>query len=617
MTFAGPGIDETMTPSHVAAILAAKLAEVTAERDERDAQLAEQDAQLAEQDAKLAEAKADYQRLRTRYRELMEELVLLKRRLFVAKAERVDTSQLELEFAELSKQLDALAGEVADEDGDSDSDGDIGSGSGDGDSHDDDNRKSPKGKSKGKRKRRPKGRRNLAGADNMPTIELELSDELFEQLVADGKAERIGYETAHKVAYERGGHRRLRIQRVKYRALNAQGESTIETTPRPPELLRRCMAAPSTLAHVASQKCCDGMPLYRLEDISARDGFRIDRGTMSRWLEDLGATLGATIVRAMSQDARANAFCIMTDATGFAVQPGPRDGPRRPCRKGHYFVQIADRDHILFSFHSKHTTQVVRGLFNGFEGYIQADAASVYDALFRPCGDDEGDGCKRVEVGCWSHARRKFWEAALAKEVAAREALLRMGKLFALDDKLRGKRCPPSKLAKLRNQHLRPLVEEFLTFAEREYERLKDRRGSLRSAFGYCVRQADALRAFLDDGRLRMTNNFSERELRKIVRIRDAALFAGSDLHAEAMGHILSLVASARLHNLDPERYLRDMIRVLPHWPRERFLELAPKYWQATHDNLDPDQLAAELGPLSVPDAIAIADDDTAEQPTA
>ncbi len=72
-----------MTPSHVAAVLAAKLAEVTAERDERDAQLAEQDAQLAE-------AKADYQRLRKRYRELMEELVLMKRRLFVAKAERVE-----------------------------------------------------------------------------------------------------------------------------------------------------------------------------------------------------------------------------------------------------------------------------------------------------------------------------------------------------------------------------------------------------------------------------------------------------------------------------------------------------------------------------------------------
>jgi len=356
------------------------------------------------------------------------------------------------------------------------------------------------------------------------------------------------------------------------------------------------------LAHLATQKFCDGLPLYRLEDICARDGLRLDRGTMSRWFEDLGASFGATVVAAMEADALANAFCIATDATGFAVQPGSRDGPRRPCRKGHYFARLADRDHILFDYRDRHTSLVVRAMFKDFEGYIQADAASVYDALFRPSDDDDGDGKQRREVGCWSHARRKYWEAAFAKEPVAREALLRIAKLFELDAKLRGKRRPPSQIAKLRDEHLRPLVEEFLAFAEREYERVKDRRGSLRSALGYSVRQADALRAFLDDGRLRMDNNLTEGALRKIVRIRDASLFAGSDDHAEAAGHILSLIASARLHDLDPERYLRDLIRVLPHWPRERFLELSPLHWAATRAGLDPHQLAAELGPLRVPD---------------
>ncbi|HHH31756.1 MAG TPA: transposase domain-containing protein [Polyangiaceae bacterium] len=96
-----------------------------------------------------------------------------------------------------------------------------------------------------------------------------------------------------------------------------------------------------------------------------------------------------------------------------------------------------------------------------------------------------------------------------------------------------------------------------------------------------------------------MDNNLSEGQLRKVVRIRDAALFAGSDEHA---GHILSLIASARLHELDPERYLRDVIRILPHWPRQRFLELAPLHWRATRDRLDPQELDAELRPLHVPD---------------
>jgi hypothetical protein len=197
--------------------------------------------------------------------------------------------------------------------------------------------------------------------------------------------------------------------------------------------------------------------------------------------------------------------------------------------------------------------------------------------------------------------RRKYWEAALAKEVVAREALLRISKLFETDQRCRGTRRPPSKVTRLRHEHLQPQLEEFLAFAEAEYAKVQDRRGALRSALGYTVRQADALRAFLNDGRLRMDNNLSEGELRKVVRIRDASLFAGSDLHAASAGHLLTLLASARLHELDPERYLRDLIRVLPLWPKDRFLELAPKFWSATRARLDPQQLDAEVGFLDVP----------------
>jgi hypothetical protein len=69
---------------------------------------------------------------------------------------------------------------------------------------------------------------------------------------------------------------------------------------------------------------------------------------------------------------------------------------------------------------------------------------------------------------------------------------------------------------------------------------------------------------------------------------RKAWLFVGSDDHAESAGHIFSLIASCRLHGLDPEAYLRDLFRVLAHWPRDRYLELAPKYWASTRARLDP-----------------------------
>jgi hypothetical protein len=100
---------------------------------------------------------------------------------------------------------------------------------------------------------------------------------------------------------------------------------------------------------------------------------------------------------------------------------------------------------------------------------------------------------------------------------------------------------------------------------------------------------------------LQASHNRSERELRRIAVGRKGWLFIGSHDHGEAAGHIFSLVASARVHRLNPEGYLRDLFRVLAHWPRDRYLELAPKYWGQTRARLDVAELAAEIGPLTVP----------------
>jgi len=203
------------------------------------------------------------------------------------------------------------------------------------------------------------------------------------------------------------------------------------------------------------------------------------------------------------------------------------------------------------------------------------------------------------EVGCWAHCRRKFYEAAIAKDRVAREALFRIGYLF--DNERKWSKEPPAKRKLLRLQFTKPLLDDFFAWATLEHDKVKDQRGLLRTAFGYALRQRQALCRFLDDGRLRIDNNASERALRPIAVGRKAWLFVGSDDHAEAAANLFSLIASCKLHHLDPEAYLRDLVRVLAHWPRERYLELAPKYWARTRARLDPRELAAPLGKLTIP----------------
>ena len=566
------------------------MGEASSSRAETEARIAALEAAHAEERAvlttQIAQLTKERDQLRASHERVRLELELLKRRIFVAKAERVDTAQLELEFAEKLRALEELAGTL----------GMPQEGAEPGVVGDD-----AEGVAKKKRKG---GRRDLAQTP-IEVRRVELDDPLFEQLVQDGKATKIGFEESRKLAWQRGGMRLLVVARVKYRAVDAQGNAALETTPMPKETFPRSLAAPSLLAHIVVDKYCDGLPLHRMEDRFARDGVPLDRGTMCRWVEDAGATAGATVVAAMRDDALRTAFCIATDATGIAVQPVRTPGAytRKACRRAHYFVQVADRDHVFFEYTPRETSAAVGEMFKGFSGYVQADAKSVYDALYAdPDEEPPDDGGLRHEVGCWAHTRRKFWEATAAKSVVAREGLARIGRIYELDATWRSK--SPSECKRLRDAHLRPHVDAFFVWVADEYARVEHERGLLRDALGYAHRQRAALTRFLDDGRLELDNNRSERALRRIAVGRKAWLFVGSDDHGESAGNLFTLIASARLHRLDPEAYVRDLFRVLAHWPRDRYLELAPKYWAATRALLDQAQLDAEIGPLSVPDPL-------------
>jgi hypothetical protein len=554
------------------------------------ARIAELETTLAKVTAERDKVTAERDKLRRAYEQLKEQLELLRRRIFVAKAERIDVTQLELEFAQTKAKLDALAKEI-----DAPVTPTITTAA-------DDPAAPPPPIPKPRSK--PTGRRNLAD-EAMPEERIEILDPTRE-----GTAERIDFEESYKVKYRRGGHVRLVIARAKYKtepAADAVGReekpmAEIVTAPMPKELFPRGLLAPTMIAHLVVQKYRWGLPFHRQSRMMAAQGFAIDDGTMCRYAEDLGATLGC-IVDAMAKEAKETAFCLSTDATGVCIQPEPAR-QRQACRKGHFFVVLADKDHVFFEFQAKHTSAAVCAMFRGFGGYIQADAHAVYDAVFRGEARAHPDDETPKEVGCWSHCRRRAWEAAVvAKDDAAREALLRMRKLFELEEEW--KHLAPAQRLARRQLISRRLVDDFFTWAAEQYARVKDTRGLVASAFGYAVRQQAALRRFLEDGRLPMTNNHCERALRGIATGRRAWMFFGSDDHATAAANLFSLIASCELHGIDAETYLAEIIHVLPFWPSARYLELAPKYWAATRERIPAAQLDVEIGEISVPPPMA------------
>jgi transposase len=560
------------------------LQSATLDRQQLVERVAHLEAALAGTQTTLARVTAERDKLRRAYEQLKEQVELLRRRIYIAKAERVDVTQLEMEFAETRAKLDALAKQL-------DDDAALPAATDGAESDPADPPPSAKTRSK------PTGRRNLADED-LPEERVEIRDPAFEG------QEPISFEESYKLKYRRAGHVRLVVARAIYQTeraaeQDAEGaQSVLITTKMPRELFPRGLLAPSMIAHVLVQKYRWGLPFHRQARMSEAEGFRLDDGTMCRYAEDAGATLGC-IVEAMAKEAKATAFCLSTDATGVCIQPEP-GRQRQACRKGHFFVVLADQDHVFFEFQAKHTSAAVCEMFRGFSGYIQADAHAIYDAVFRGEARIGPHDETPLEVGCWAHCRRKAWEAAVvAKDAAAREALLRMCKLFDLEEQWAA--LAPAQRHARRQLVSRPLVDDFFAWVREQYARVKDTRGLVATAFGYAVRQETALRRFLDDGRLPMTNNHSERALRGIAAGRRVWLFFGSDDHASAAANLFSLIASCELHRLDPETYLAEIIHVLPFWPRDRYLELAPKYWAATRARIPAAQLAVEIGDITVP----------------
>jgi transposase len=470
--------------------------------------------------------------------------------------------------------------------------------------------KPPQGKPKGEKKRHPHGRRRL-DLTNLPVERVEIEPE--EVLAAGRKGfVRIGEETSERVAYRPGEYFRLQLVRGKWVriqdliqeapipnpvATDASAEeqkdapqderSPVIVAPLPESVWPKGMADPSAVADVIISKYDDCMPLHRQERISARHGFRVPRSTQSAWL-GMAYSFCHHIVEAMLAEARAKAFCIATDATGVPVRnPFEKkddktvDGMRRRCEKWHVFVFIADRDHVIFRYTPEHTGPAVQAMLNGFCGHLLADAAGIYDILFRDYG--------MTEVSCWFHLRRYFWRAIDADRERAFEALSLIAKLFEIEREC--KAIPMPERTQRRASQAGPVLDLFEKWLAR-HRGTADPRGPLAAAITYYDNQRVGLRRFLEDGRLRMDNNISENELRKLVLGRLNWTFFENETGLDWYTTFRSLIASCWLHQLNPQLYLEQVLRLAPHWPVNRVLELSPKYWAATLAALDARQRA-------------------------
>jgi len=438
-------------------------------------------------------------------------------------------------------------------------------------------------------RRHAHGRRKL-DLTSLPRQQLQIDPP--EVIAANGDGFRlVGEEVSSRLAFRPGTYVHVEVVRRKWArvervAVDLDGAGLPDRA-LPPVVIAelpdcvwpRYMADPSAIANVVVSKYGDILPLNRQQTISRRHGFELARSTLCDWL---GGAYDALyrIVDAMHADALAHAHCIATDATSARLKG------KGSCDLWHVFVLIADRDHIVFRHAPEHTGDIALSLFEGFEGFLLADATSILDVVFR---EEPG-----TEVGCWAHLRRYAWKAIETERDLAYEMLALIWQLFALEREW--KDLAPDERLEQRRARAAPVLTALDRWIE-EHRDVAEPRGRMRAAMTYYENQRVALRQFLRDGRLPIHNNGSERQLRNLVLGRANWLYFANETGLAWYCTFRSLIASCALHNLNPQDYLEQVLRLAPHWPVTRMLDLTPKHWKATVANLD-DRHRAILTPL-------------------
>jgi len=496
----------------------------------------------------LADSMVRAQMERDNYKKMYElalfELERYRRGLFGKKAESVPLEQLRLAFERLIPPI------------------------GNADVDDNDDEPQLQGGTAHPKHNKLKRRRELP--DDLPIVRIEAP---HDELANDPQYVKIGEDVSEVVEWQRGHFVKVQYVRPKY-ARRGEPEGGVIAAPVLERPIPKGLAGPGLLAHVLVSKYADHLPLSRLENIFARQGLPFAKSTMCQWIEGCHE-LAHGIVTAMWKELLACPY-VAVDATGVLVQSKER------CKRGHFWVALAPGEHVLYRFTPKHDKEAVRSILGTFKGYIQADAAVVFDFLFR----DES----RVEVACWAHCRRRFFDAIATDAENAIKAISLVARLYRIDRETAELKA--ALRTKQRALKATPVVQAFFSLMDQLHLTVLPE-SPIGKAVTYARNQKLALCRFLEDGRLRLDNNPAELALRHQAIGRKNWLFVASENGATWNTTFVSLIVSCKMHRIEPWAYLRDILCLLPSWPNSQLIDLAPKYWKQTAQQPKVAQLLA------------------------
>jgi len=359
----------------------------------------------------------------------------------------------------------------------------------------------------------------------------------------------------------------------------------IAQAPAPFHVLPRGFAGPSLLAMILFEKYGQHQPLNRQSERYAHEGVDLSLSTLA---DQVGGC--AMVLRPLYDLVLAHVFAgarAHGDDTTVPVLAKGKTATRRLwtyVRDDRPFGGV-DPPAAVFFYSRDRTAEHPERHLASYAGILQADAYSGYNRLYAP-GRAPG---AITEAACWSHGKRKFFVladvAANARERArgktsaiaplALEAVKRVDAIFDAEREING--LPADKRLAFRRERVAPLVESLEEWMRAERSRLS-RHSDVAKAMDYMLKRWSAFARFLEDGRICLTNNAAERELRGVALGR-------SDRGGERAAVIYTLIATARLNGVDPQAWLADVLARINDHKITDLSALLPWRWAAAQES--------------------------------
>jgi hypothetical protein len=273
---------------------------------------------------------------------------------------------------------------------------------------------------------------------------------------------------------------------------------------------------------------------------------------------------------------------LFSDDTTVALQ---ETGKTRETR---FWVYTGHSPPLIVYHHTEtRAGQHPKAHLAGWSGYLQVDAYAGYDQVF-------ADG-RVIEVACWAHARRKFFDIAeqaeKGKRISAHIALDFIGQLYGIERAAKQRELEADGLRELRQQQALPVLSQFKDWLEDQLRDLAPKAPTAK-AIGYVLKNWTALLRYTEDGRLEIDNNRSERAIRPLAIGRKNWLFLGSPRGGQVAATVFSLIQTCKALDIEPEAYLKDVLTRLPTTKQKDIDTLLPHHWSPATPSTTSDQEA-------------------------